>query len=60
MDFFPKLTSIINLVGPSAKRYLELKCVWEDKLVNQLASKEFQNERRVNQMHTLQRPGVTR
>ena len=58
--FFSKLSSIVNFVGASAKRCSELKSIREDEIVDMISLGELETGTRVNQIHTLQRPGPTR
>ncbi|KDO39290.1 hypothetical protein CISIN_1g038445mg [Citrus sinensis] len=60
--FFSALGSIVNVLTLFAKRIYKLKSVWEAEIIDliALASGEVQTSIGANQIHTLQRPGVTR
>uniref|UniRef100_A0A2N9FSG3 HAT C-terminal dimerisation domain-containing protein n=1 Tax=Fagus sylvatica TaxID=28930 RepID=A0A2N9FSG3_FAGSY len=58
--FFSKLNSIVNLVGVSPKRHMELKNIKAIELVDMLASGELATGKGANQSSFLQRPGATR
>jgi hypothetical protein len=58
--FFSKLNSIVNLVGVSPKRHMELKNIKAAELADMLASGELAIGKRANQSRSLQRPGATR
>ena len=58
--FFSKLNSIVNLVGVSPKRHMELKNIKAAKLADLLAFGELATGKGANQSCSLQRPGATR
>uniref|UniRef100_A0A2N9HSU8 DUF4371 domain-containing protein n=1 Tax=Fagus sylvatica TaxID=28930 RepID=A0A2N9HSU8_FAGSY len=58
--FFSKLNSIVNLVGVSPKRHMELKNIKAAELADMLASGELATGKGANQSRSLQRPGATR
>ncbi|KAL5843993.1 hypothetical protein ACOSQ4_009951 [Xanthoceras sorbifolium] len=58
--FFSKLSSVVNFVGASAKRYSELKLIREDEIIDMIASAELESGTGANQIRSLQRAGPTR
>jgi hypothetical protein len=58
--YFSKLNSIVNLVGVSPKRHMELKNIKATELADLLAFGELATGKRANQSRSLQRPGATR
>jgi hypothetical protein len=54
------LNSIVNLVGVSPKRRMELKNIKAVELADMLASGELAIGKGANQSHSLQRPGANR
>ncbi|KDO46574.1 hypothetical protein CISIN_1g046422mg, partial [Citrus sinensis] len=55
-----KLSSIVNFVNDSFKRYSKLKAAKEKEIIGLIASKELETSTSANQVQTLQRPGDTR
>ncbi|KAH9721133.1 TTF-type domain-containing protein [Citrus sinensis] len=58
--FFSKLSSIVNFVNASSKRYSELKSAKEKGIIELIASEELETGTGANQVRTLQRAGDTR
>ncbi|KAF8404096.1 hypothetical protein HHK36_008976 [Tetracentron sinense] len=58
--FFTKLTTVVNIVGVSYKRYDELQVIQAEKIAHLLAIDEIESSRELNQIGTLQRAGDTR
>ncbi|XP_052288934.1 uncharacterized protein LOC102623386 isoform X2 [Citrus sinensis] len=57
--FFSKLSSIVNFVNASSKRYSELKYAKEKEIIELIASEELETGTGANQVRTLQRAGDT-
>ncbi|ESR49766.1 hypothetical protein CICLE_v10032861mg [Citrus x clementina] len=57
--FFSKLSSIVNFVNASFKRYAELKAAKEKEIIELITSEELETGTCANQVWTLQRAGDT-